>query len=111
MSRSQGFNVVLVHGGFVDGAAWEDVYKALRREGYNVSIVQAPPELRAFDELGFAMRDRLPASAHSTDSLIASFAQIGLTLGNGFDWKKLDEPTKRGLLRAAKSGAQIVERT
>ena len=35
-------NVVLVHGGFVDGSGWEDVYKILRKDGYNVSIVQNP---------------------------------------------------------------------
>src|SRR4029077_19377665 len=35
-------NTVLVHGGFVDGAGWEGVYKILKRDGYNVSIVQNP---------------------------------------------------------------------
>src|SRR5260370_39184873 len=35
-------NVVLVHGGFVDGSGWEGVYKTLKRDGYNVSIVQNP---------------------------------------------------------------------
>jgi len=35
-------NVVLVHGGFVDGSGWEGVYKILRRDGYAVSIVQNP---------------------------------------------------------------------
>ncbi len=34
--------VVLVHGGFVDGSGWEDVYKILKQDGYNVSIVQNP---------------------------------------------------------------------
>ncbi len=34
--------VVLVHGGFVDGSGWEDVYKILKKDGYNVSIVQNP---------------------------------------------------------------------
>jgi pimeloyl-ACP methyl ester carboxylesterase len=33
-------NVVLVHGGFVDGSGWEDVYKALKKNGYKVTIVQ-----------------------------------------------------------------------
>jgi hypothetical protein len=33
-------DVVLVHGGFVDGSGWEPVYQMLRREGFNVSIVQ-----------------------------------------------------------------------
>jgi pimeloyl-ACP methyl ester carboxylesterase len=35
-------NVVLVHGGFVDGSGWQAVYKALRKDGLNVSIVQNP---------------------------------------------------------------------
>jgi pimeloyl-ACP methyl ester carboxylesterase len=35
-------NIVLVHGGFVDGAGWEGVYQILRKQGYNVSIVQNP---------------------------------------------------------------------
>lgn len=35
-------NVVLVHGGFVDGSGWEAVYRLLKREGYTVSIVQNP---------------------------------------------------------------------
>jgi len=33
-------NVVLVHGGFVDGSGWEGVYKALKKSGYAVTIVQ-----------------------------------------------------------------------
>ncbi|HZA40024.1 MAG TPA: alpha/beta hydrolase [Actinomycetota bacterium] len=35
-------NVVLVHGGFVDGSGWEGVYGVLKKDGYNVSIVQNP---------------------------------------------------------------------
>jgi pimeloyl-ACP methyl ester carboxylesterase len=35
-------NVVLVHGGFVDGSGWEGVYKTLTNDGYSVSIVQNP---------------------------------------------------------------------
>ena len=35
-------NIVLVHGGFVDGAGWESVYKILKKDGYSVSIVQNP---------------------------------------------------------------------
>jgi pimeloyl-ACP methyl ester carboxylesterase len=35
-------NIVLVHGGFVDGAGREGVYNILKRDGYNVSIVQNP---------------------------------------------------------------------
>jgi pimeloyl-ACP methyl ester carboxylesterase len=35
-------NVVLVHGGFVDGSGWESVYTMLKKQGYNVAIVQNP---------------------------------------------------------------------
>jgi pimeloyl-ACP methyl ester carboxylesterase len=35
-------NVVLVHGGFVDGSGWQGVYNILTRDGYNVSVVQNP---------------------------------------------------------------------
>src|SRR5579862_261974 len=35
-------NIVLVHGGLVDGSGWKDVYKILKKDGYAVSIVQEP---------------------------------------------------------------------
>ena len=35
-------NVVLVHGGFVDGSGWQGVYSILKNGGYNVSVVQNP---------------------------------------------------------------------
>jgi pimeloyl-ACP methyl ester carboxylesterase len=37
-----GKSVVLVHGGFVDGAGWKGVYDILKRDGYGVSVVQNP---------------------------------------------------------------------
>jgi pimeloyl-ACP methyl ester carboxylesterase len=39
---SKATNVVLVHGGFVDGSGWQKVYDLLRADGYQVSIVQNP---------------------------------------------------------------------
>ena len=41
-TQSAGANIVLVHGGFVDGSGWEAVYRKLRKDGYEVSIVQNP---------------------------------------------------------------------
>src|SRR5688572_30305427 len=35
-------NVVLVHGAFVDGSGWEGVYRILKRDGFNVTVVQNP---------------------------------------------------------------------
>ncbi|MEU2623284.1 alpha/beta hydrolase [Streptomyces sp. NPDC007157] len=35
-------NVVLVHGGFVDGSGWKGVYDVLTADGYRVTVVQNP---------------------------------------------------------------------
>jgi pimeloyl-ACP methyl ester carboxylesterase len=42
-------NVVLLHGGFVDGSGWEAVYNALKKDGYTVAIVQNPTTSLADD--------------------------------------------------------------
>ncbi|MCW2970052.1 MAG: hydrolase protein [Solirubrobacterales bacterium] len=34
--------VVLVHGGFVDGSGWQEVYRLLKKDGYSVRVVQNP---------------------------------------------------------------------
>lgn len=41
--------IVLVHGGFVDGAGWEGVYNILKKDGYAVTIVQNPTTSLADD--------------------------------------------------------------
>jgi pimeloyl-ACP methyl ester carboxylesterase len=35
-------NVILVHGGFVDGSGWQQAYHLLRRDGFHVTVVQNP---------------------------------------------------------------------
>ena len=35
-------NIVLVHGGFVDGSGWQGVYDHLTADGYQVAVVQNP---------------------------------------------------------------------
>jgi hypothetical protein len=42
-------SIVLVHGGFVDGSGWQGVYEILKKDGYNVSIVQNPTTSLADD--------------------------------------------------------------
>jgi pimeloyl-ACP methyl ester carboxylesterase len=49
MAGNSELTVVLVHGGFVDGAGWEGVYNVLKKDGYNVSIVQNPTTSLADD--------------------------------------------------------------
>jgi pimeloyl-ACP methyl ester carboxylesterase len=42
-------NIVLVHGGFVDGSGWQSVYQILRNSGHAVSVVQNPTTSLADD--------------------------------------------------------------
>ena len=42
-------NVLLIHGGFVDGSGWQGVYDLLKKDGYDVSIVQNPTTTLADD--------------------------------------------------------------
>jgi len=42
ITMSDAPNVVLVHGGCVDGSGWEGDYHLLRQDGLTVSIVQNP---------------------------------------------------------------------
>lgn len=42
MSSTTAKSVVLVHGGFVDGSGWDGVYQILKKDGYDVTIVQNP---------------------------------------------------------------------
>ncbi len=42
MSTGSVRNVVLVHGGFVDGSGWQGVYDTLTSDGYRVAVVQNP---------------------------------------------------------------------
>ncbi len=56
------FNVVLVHGGFVDGSGWKEVYRSLKQDGYSVAVVQNPTTSLADDvaatQLVLAEQDR-----------------------------------------------------
>ncbi|MDT7673253.1 MAG: hypothetical protein QOD82_1155 [Pseudonocardiales bacterium] len=42
MNAGSARNVVLVHGGFVDGSGWRGVYDLLKQDGYDVAVVQNP---------------------------------------------------------------------
>jgi pimeloyl-ACP methyl ester carboxylesterase len=48
-------SIVLIHGGFVDGSGWEGVYNILKKDGYNVAIVQNPTASLA-DDVAFTKR-------------------------------------------------------
>ena len=48
-------SIVLIHGGFVDGSGWQGVYDILKRDGYNVTVVQNPTTSLA-DDVAFTKR-------------------------------------------------------
>jgi len=48
-------NIVLVHGGLVDGSGWEGVYNVLKKDGYAVTIVQNPT-ISLADDVAFTKR-------------------------------------------------------
>ncbi|MFD4554674.1 alpha/beta fold hydrolase [Streptomyces sp. NPDC058469] len=48
-------NIVLVHGGFVDGSGWQSVHRLLTQDGYHVSVVQNPT-LSLVDDVAFTQR-------------------------------------------------------
>ena len=70
-------SVVLVHGGFVDGSGWEQVYKLLKKEGYPLTVVQNPTISLADD---LAATKRAVASAHSPVILVGhSYGGVVIT--------------------------------
>lgn len=49
MPTPENIDIVLVHGGFVDGSGWQSVYKLLRADGFRVNVVQNPTTSLAAD--------------------------------------------------------------
>ena len=69
-------SIVLVHGGFVDGAGWENVYHALKEEGYSVSVVQNPTKSLA-DDVAFTQR---VIDAQSTPVVLVGHSYGGVVI-------------------------------
>src|ERR1700704_4741167 len=53
--NASALNIVLIHGGFVDGSGWEGVYDILTKDGYRVAVVQNPTTSLA-DDVAFTKR-------------------------------------------------------
>ncbi|WP_349436256.1 alpha/beta hydrolase [Pararhizobium sp. A13] len=65
-------NIVLVHGGFVDGAGWKGVYDILKKDGYTVSIVQNPTT---------SLADDVAVTKRAIDQLDGSVVLVGHSYG------------------------------
>src|SRR5262245_22435910 len=91
-SNSAVKSIVLVHGGFVDGAGWEAVYNLLKQEGYNVSVVQNPTISLADD---VAVTKRVLAT-HSGPAIL-----VGHSYGGAVITEAGNDPKVAGLVYIA----------
>ena len=81
--------IVLVHGGFVDGSGWEGVYQALKKDGYDVSVVQNPTQSLAGDV----------AATHTViDTLEKSVILVGHSYGGAVVTEAGNHPKVAGLV-------------
>lgn len=70
-------NVLLIHGGFVDGSGWQGVYDLLKKDAYHASIVQNPTTSLADD---VAVTKRMLAAQDGPATLVGhSYGGVVIT--------------------------------
>ena len=72
MSTPEIKNIVLVHGGFVDGSGWQGVHDLLTKDGYRVAVVQNPT---------LSLADDAAATRRVIDSLDGPVVLVGHSYG------------------------------
>ena len=92
MSKNGELSVVLVHGAWVDGAGWESVYKSLKRDGYDVSVVQNTT-LTLEDDVALT---KLAIAAHKHDVIL-----VGHSYGGAVITEAGNDPKVVGLVYVA----------
>ncbi|MEV7781973.1 alpha/beta hydrolase [Kitasatospora sp. NPDC088351] len=65
-------NIVLVHGGFVDGSGWQGVHRRLTEAGFRVSVVQNPT---------LSLEGDVAATHHVLDALDGPAVLVGHSYG------------------------------
>src|SRR5712675_1220289 len=85
-------NVVLVHGGWVDGSGWEGVYKALKKSGYAVTIVQ---------EATTSLADDVATTKRAIASQNGSVILVGHSYGGAVITEAGNDPKVVGLVYVA----------
>lgn len=85
-------NVVLVHGAWVDGSGWEDVYHALSRAGYTVRVVQNPTE---------SVDGDVAATRRIVASLVGPVILVGHSYGGVVITEAGNDPSVAGLVYVA----------
>jgi pimeloyl-ACP methyl ester carboxylesterase len=81
--------IFLVHGGFVDGSGWEDVYTILKHDGYNVSVVQNPT---------ISLADDVAVTKRQIDSVQGPALLVGHSYGGAVITEAGNDPKVKGLV-------------
>jgi len=84
--------VLLVHGGFVDGSGWEDVYTILKKDGYNVSVVQNPT---------ISLKDDVAVTKRLVDASDGPVLLVGHSYGGAVITEAGNDPKVKGLVYIA----------
>jgi pimeloyl-ACP methyl ester carboxylesterase len=84
--------ILLIHGGFVDGSGWDGVYKRLRKDGYEVIIVQNPTT---------SLSDDVAATRRAIDASNGHVILVGHSYGGVVITQAGNDPRVAGLVYIA----------
>src|SRR6201989_3360655 len=90
--QASAVTVVLGHGGFVDGAGWEGVYNELKKDGYDVSVVQNPTT---------SLEDDVAATRRSIPQAKGPVVLVGHSYGGVVITEAGNDPKVAGLVYIA----------
>lgn len=85
-------NIILVHGGFVDGSGWEGVYGLLTKDGYTVTVVQNPTT---------SLADDVAATRRAIAAQDGPAILVGHSYGGVVITESGDDPKVKGLVYVA----------
>ncbi len=85
-------NIVLVHGGFVDGSGWQGVYDILTKRGYHVTVVQNPT---------ITLEDDVAVTKRAIDAQDGPVILVGHSYGGVVISSAGDDPKVAGLVYIA----------
>lgn len=92
MKTSNVKNIVLVHGGFVDGSGWQRVYNTLKKDGYTVTIVQNPT---------VSLADDVAVTKRAIDAQNGPVILVGHSYGGAVITEAGNDPKVAGLVYIA----------
>jgi len=84
--------ILLIHGGFVDGSGWQGVFTRLRKDGYEVSIVQNPTT---------TLTDDIAATRRAIDASSGPVILVGHSYGGVVITEAGNDPRVVGLVYIA----------